>query len=357
MNTDALTSRYGKIHPSLQAHVNRVWTHLQQQSDKVASVTFLENFAKDHDVSLQTGTDVYRGMVVALKPDYALTGADVLWMHPHAYQCRAIYDGGTFEHVAVPSMEASAGVYKVSSVDDIGSQCEQTYTVVDSRVPYTPAATPQASYVNTAKADTLEHCAELAAQMQAGELVEHAFTNLFLKDTHHYVFYNHAFHKKGVVHVSPLMGYRTVRANGAIAGDRMHAREYVDVEALSDPKKQELYQKCWWDSDNAVNTYALRKPFDTLARVGTHYRLQQGCFAETPIHHAMATQDLYKLSADLNNLGLKRFGHVETQQIRLPVREETVVRLLRLGDFDILNPQYRDADNLLLPKHIVEQLF
>tara|TARA_B100001250_G_scaffold320460_1_gene283359 strand:- start:1843 stop:2922 length:1080 start_codon:yes stop_codon:yes gene_type:complete len=359
MNTDALSSRYAKIPARLQKYAEQIWSHLQK-SNKVVSAHFLANFEKDHDASLRYNTDIFKGLVVAVDPTYELTDADIMWMHPHAYQCRAIFEGGSFDKVTLPEMEASAGIYKVSSIDDIGTQCEETYTVVDTRMPYTRNGnTPQEAYDNTMKQETLENCASIAENMGSENIVDHAFTNLFLKNTSHYVFYNHAFHNKGIVHISPLMGYRAISSPGMIPADCLNEQYYVNVENLSDEKKVELFKKCMWEGDSPINTYALRTPFDTMSRVGTHYRLDQANFAQTPIHDKMNTRALYDLSANLNCLGLSRFGdHVETQHIRLPAKEDTVVRLMRLGDVQIINPEFTDTQgNLVIPRHIVEQLF
>ena len=358
MNTDALSSRYNTIPAHLQKYADDIWAHLSA-SGKVVSVHLLANFEKDHDASLHYGTDIFKGLVVAVKPDYKLTDADKMWMHPHAYQCRAIFEGGSFDEVSLPEMEASAGIYKVSSIDAIGTQCEKTYTIVDTRVPFERNGdTVQEAYDNTMKQEVLEQCNTLAGYMGTDTMVSHAFTNLFLKNTTHYVFYNHAFHNQGIVHISPLMGYRTVAQKGMIPADCLQEQQYVDVDKLADEKKVELFEKCMWEGDSPINTYALRTPFDTMPRVGTHYRLTQANFATTPVHNKLSTEALYNLSANLNSLGLSRFGdHIETQHIRLPAKEETVVKLMRLGDVPILNPELTDAHgNLVISRHIVEQL-
>lgn len=361
MNTDALSSRYGNIPPELQMYAQQVWRHLQQQADQTLTVHFLANFNKDHDVSLRLGTDVFKGLVVAVKPEYQLSDADRLWMHPHAYQCRAVFNGGEYTSTELPDMEASAGVYQVSSIDAIGTQCDKTYTIIDTRLPFTHAAsTPREAYENHQKRETLAHCHDVASFFGAEKLESHCFTNLFLKSTTHYVFYNHGFHNQGLVHVSPLMGYRQISAKGMLAADRLHEQQYVDVHNLEDEQKKQLFTKCQWDSDSPINTYALRATYDTMHNVGTHFRLKQANFATTPIHDKMKLEDIYNLSADLNALGLSRFGNlVETQQIRLPAKPETVVKLMGLQDqLKILNPEFVDErGNLTLPKHIVEQLF
>ena len=358
MNTEALLSRYSKIPAHLQKYAEEIWTHLKK-SDKVISAHFLANFEKDHDTSMHLGKDIFKGLVVAVKPDYEIREEDIMWMHPHRYQCRAIFEGGTFSEVELPSMEASAGIYKVSAIDDIGTQCDQTFTIIDTRLdrPAITSGTAQDAYKNTVKDQALEECHLIAEQLGTTNMVKHSFTNLFLKNTTEYVFYNHAFHNEGIVHVSPLMGYRTVSSQGMIPSDCLNEKKYVDVNGLSDEKKVALFNKCKWDGNSAINTYALRTPYDNMSRVGVHYRLSEASFAETPVHAQMSTRDLYHLSARLNDLGLNRFGdHIETENIRLPAKEDTVVKLMRMN-IPILNPELTDgAGNLLISRHIVEQL-
>ena len=155
MNIEPLKSRYAKIPAHLQKYAQDLWSHLSK-SGKVVSLQLLPNFEKDHDVSLKYGTDIFKGMVVAVHPDYPLSEKDIMWMHPHAYQCRAIFEGGTFNHLSLPDMEASAGIYNVSSIDDIGAQCNQRYTIVDTHLPFVnKAATPKQAYENNRKSETL----------------------------------------------------------------------------------------------------------------------------------------------------------------------------------------------------------
>tara|TARA_B100001093_G_scaffold513373_1_gene585171 strand:- start:925 stop:2007 length:1083 start_codon:yes stop_codon:yes gene_type:complete len=360
MYTEALKSRYdNKIPAHLQKYADNIWNHLIKSS-KVVSLKLLPNFEKDHDVSMQYGTDIYKGLVVAVHPDYPLSEKDIMWMHPHAYQCRAIFEGGTFDNVTLPDMQASAGIYNVSSIDDIGTQCNQRYTIVDTHMPFeNVASTPKQAYENNNKAQTLTECQRIAEIMGTRDLKEHVFTNMFLRNTTNYVFYNHAFHKEGIVHISPLMGYRTVSSDSVIAADCLNENDYVDVENMSNTKKIALFEKCNWEGDNPINTYALRTPFDTMNRVGTHFRLVKGNFAKTPIHAHMTTENIFKLSATLNNLKLERFGkYIEDQHIRLPVKHSTVIKLIQQGELPIINPEFTDAHgDLIIPRHIVEQLF
>lgn len=358
MNTDALVQRYGKIPKAIQEAAARVWEHLQAQQDKVVSVEYLANFNKDHDMSLRHGVDIYKGLVVTVKPDYALDDSDRMWMHPQAYQCRAVFEGGTFERADLPDMNASVGTYNASSIDEIGTQHDTRYTIVDTRMPIVrAAATPQAAYDNSLKHDTLDHCTQIAASMGCGDMVDHAFTNLFLKGSNEYAFFNHAFMHKGIVQISPIMGYRTVSQRGNFESDCLDEQQYVDVDKLSQEHKKQLFTKCQWDDDNTINTYVFRKPFKRLDNVGTHYRLTQGHFASTPIHDKMSIANLYHLTPDLTDLDIRGFGkRIQENKIQLPASHAIVQRLMQVEDFQILNPKYFKGGALHIPRNTVHQL-
>ncbi len=358
MNTDALARRYTKIPDAITQAAAQVWAHLQKQSDNVVSVEFLANFNKDHDMSLRHNTDIYKGLVVTVKPKYALDDTDIMWMHPQAYQCRAIYQGGEFEAMELPDMNASVGTYNTSTVDDIGTHVTNKYTIIDTRMPFVrSAATPQEAYDNATKHETLDHCAQIADHLQCGAMVDHAFTNLFLKGSGEYAFYNHAFMKKGIVHVSPLLGYRTVSAPGNFDSDCLAEEDYVDIGSLSPQQQEALFSKCGWDGDNTVNTYAFRKPYTKMTNVGTHYRLLEGHFSSTPIHEQMSIKKLYDLTPDLTGTDIRRFGdRVHDTSIELPVTPAIMKRLMGVEGFQIINPQYVRGESLHIPRNVVHQL-
>jgi hypothetical protein len=358
MNTDALAKRYGQIPAAIQHGVTQVWDHLQKQSDKVISVEFLANFNKDHDMSLRHDTNIYKGVVVTVKPDYALDDSDMLWMHPQAYQCRAVYEGGTMTHVELPDMNAAVGTYNTSTVDDIGTPVNTLYTIVDTRMPFVRAAsTPQEAYDNANKHATLDHCTEIAAAFGCDKLVDHVFTNLFLKGSGQYAFYNHAFMKKGIVHVSPLMGYRSVAADGNFDSDCFAEEEYVNIGHLSTKQQEHLFGKCEWDGRNTVNTYVFRRPYTKMTNIGTHYRLEYGTFASTPIHDKMAIAALYNLTPDLTRTKITGFGErTKETSIRMPVTHAIMQRLMDIEGFDIINPEYMADGVLNIPRNVVHQL-
>lgn len=355
MNTDALVKRYGKIPPAIHQAATRVWDHLSQQADHVVSVEFMENFNKDHDMSLRHNTDIYKGMVVTVRPQYALGEEDILWMHPQAYQCRAVFEGGGFDTVALPDMNASYGNYCASTIDEIGCQHDTKYTIINTRMPFVrTAATPADAYDNATKHETLDHCQEIANKLGCGEMVEHTFTNLFLKGSNEYAFFNHAFMNRGVVHVSPLMGYRTVTASGNFAADRMHENQYVNVDGLSREQKEQLFQKVQWGGNSPINTYVFRKPFDNMTNVGTHFRLVRAHFAETPIHEKMSIRDLYRLTPNLSDCDV--VGVNTDERIALPVTAGIVQQLMELEGFSILNREYLNDGKLMIPRNVVHQL-
>ena len=360
MNTDALVKRYGQIPATIQQGVAQVWDHLQAQSDKVVSVEFLANFNKDHDMSLRHDTNIYKGLVVTVKPDYALDDSDMLWMHPQAYQCRAIYEGGTMSNVQVPDMNASVGIYNTSTVDDIGTPVCTEYTIVDTRMPFVRSAnTPQEAYDNANKHATLDHCTTIADQFECGSMVDHAFTNLFLKGSGEYAFYNHAFMKKGIVHVSPIMGYRSISAAGNFDSDCLAEQDYIDVDSLDTDRQQALFKKCTWEGLNTVNTYVFRKPHTMMTNIGTHYRLKEGNFASTPIHHHMSIRALYDLTPDLTNTDITAFGkRVNETDIHMPITQNIIERLMDIEGFQIINPQYLNDEHneLKIPRNVVHQL-
>lgn len=99
------------------------------------SVTFLENFNKDTDMSLHYDKNIYKGVAIEFDNDYVIQEKDIAWLHPNLTQTTAIYEEGEFTKVKegydeLAPFNSCAGIYNIHSIDEIGTPMVKKYTIV-----------------------------------------------------------------------------------------------------------------------------------------------------------------------------------------------------------------------------------
>tara|TARA_B110000261_G_scaffold68729_1_gene80418 strand:- start:1245 stop:2261 length:1017 start_codon:yes stop_codon:yes gene_type:complete len=329
-----------------------VLDHLQQ-SEHFVEVKFLPNFQQDHDNSLLYGTAVYKGMIVSLKPEYNITDTDVLWLHPNNAQCRALFDGGHYQKVDdLPAMNASAGVYQTRNINALGDTVNNLYTIVDTHLVQAWTGTVQSVYSNKYQSEVLEQCKDIAHDLGSGDLVSVHYTNVLLKGTGIFHYYNGAYKDEGLVLHSPLIGYTKVSAKD-------HPSDWIDesnhLTDLSMDQYDSIYSKCDWNSCELVNTFALKKCLQPVHTV--QFQPINVSLSNTPIHNKLSPQQLVSMTPPPCNIPpfVEVYDHVRENKIKLPYSTELILKLLELrDDHDILH-MYNNGD-LLLPRHIIEKI-
>jgi len=322
-------------------------------SPHFVSVEFLDNFQKDHDNSLIHKTDVYKGMIVTVKPEYVLSSADIMWLHPNIAQCRAVYEGGVYQSTEeLPPMNASVGIYQTRNIDAIGNEVNDTYTIVDTHLRQSWKGPVQSIYSNKYQTEVLAKCKEQADCMGAGDLVSASYTNMLYKGVGDFHFYNTAYKDKGLVLVSPLVGYKMVDAKNHIS-DLID--ESTHLSNLSRSAMESIYARCDWEGNELINTYAFKQSTGDIA--GTHYRPLQISVSSTPIHKYLSLQQHIDMTPLAENVpdGQKMHEYAQEDEIKVPYTAKTMQQLLDLRDeFDVINMY--DNKFLTLPRHIVERI-
>ena len=341
-------------------HKAVVQAHLEK-SPHFIKVQFLSNFQLDHDNSRLHQQSVYKGLIVTVKPEYELTSADILWLHPNVTQCRALFKGGTYQKVGsdtydLPPMNASAGIYETQQIDQMGNEVRNTYTIVDTHLEQQWHGTVQSVYSNDTQAVVSDQCKAIATVMGADERVSTSFCNMLYKGAANFHFYNAAYKGPGLVLMSPLVGYKAVTATD-------HPSDVIrEDEHLSDMSRQDLhslYERCDWEGKEVVNTHAMKQFSGELSSVGNglHYRPLNVSVSLTPIHARLTPPQLLQMTPPAEHIPDSKAAHAHTAQnmIKLPYSDAVMQQLLQLKDqFKILN-MYSDG-NLTLPREIVQHL-
>ena len=95
MDVSDLVQRYGEVPVALKLEADKVWNHLQKQSEHIISAKATANFGVDDENTKLAGYKVHKGLIVGIKPGYQISAADS-WIHPNLNQCRSLFDGGEF---------------------------------------------------------------------------------------------------------------------------------------------------------------------------------------------------------------------------------------------------------------------
>lgn len=325
--------------------------HLKQSAHFI-SVKFLPNFQKDHDNSLLYGQDIYKGLIVTLNPEYEITAADVMWLHPNNAQCRALFEGGVYQQCSLPDMNASAGVYQTRNINALGDEVKDTYTIVDSHLSQEWRGTLQSIYSNKYQTEILKRCKDIAEEFGAGKLVSASYTNMLFKGSGNFHYYNAAYKDQGLVLQSPLIGYTSTCGKD-------HPADWIDesnhLNNLNKEQLDSVYSRCDWESCRLINTYAFKKSMGNI--VGKHFKPVSICLAVTPIHDKLSPKQLVEMTPRAMDIPEYKnvLDHVKENKIRIPYSQELALKLLELRDqHDILNMY--DTGNITLPRHIIEQI-
>lgn len=332
---------------------SKIKAHLTR-SPHFVDVVFLPNFQLDHDNSLLHQTEIYKGLIVSVQPDYVITSEDKMWLHPNIAQCRALFDGGAFQKTTgLPLMNASAGIYRTNSIDALGDEISKTYTVIDTHLEQQWQGTVQEIYSNKYQTDVLNQCKNIAEKLGAGELCSASYTNMLYRGSNSFHFYNAAYKDQGLVLLSPLIGYRMVNAKDHPADFIDETQHLVD---LNPQQLQSIYKKCKWEGHELINTAVIKQmlPIETK---GTQYRTVQVSVARTPIQDLLTPQQHLAMTPSNANIPLDQSCHkyLRNNKIRLPYNENNIQKLLALKDeFPILN-MYNNGQ-LTLSREIVARI-
>lgn len=330
----------------------RLITQHLKQSEHFIDVQFLPNFQKDHDNSLLHGRDVYKGLIVTLKPEYEITADDIMWLHPNNAQCRALFEGGSYQQCELPAMNASAGIYQTRNINALGDEVKDTYTIVDNHLQQEWRGSLQSIYSNKYQTEVLNKCKEIAEEFGAGQLVSASYTNMLFKGSGLFHYYNAAYKDQGLVLQSPLIGYVAVSGKD-------HPADWIDetnhLINLNEEQLDSIYSRCDWESCRLVNTYAFKKSMGNIS--GKHFKPVNICLSVTPIHDKLSPQQLVDMTPQAMDIPDYKDvqDHVKENKIRIPYSEEVALRLLELRDeHNILNMYSKGK--LTLPRHIIEKI-
>lgn len=329
-----------------------VLNHLKQ-SEHFVEVKFLPNFQKDHDNSLLYETDIYKGMIVTINPEYEITASDILWLHPNNTQCRALFQGGDYQKVSdLPATNASAGVYQTREINALGDDVKELYTIVDTHLTQEWRGSVQSVYSNKYQAEVLEQARGFAEQLDSGDLVSAHFTNVLLKGTGIFHYYNGSYKDDGLVLHSPLIGY-------SMQTGKDHPADWVDESShltnLNAEQLNSIYSKCDWDSCELINTYALKRCMKPVTSI--QYQPVQISVSNTPVHAKLSPQQLVDMTPRAEDIPeyMDVQEYAREDKIKIPYSNRTVLKLLELRDDHRILNMYSDGE-LTLPRHIIEKI-
>lgn len=355
MDTQQLTDRYNTIPESLSEGV-ALFKKLSTKPG-VRSVKLLSNFDKDLELSLHYGTDIYKGLVVEVSNDYKLTDNDRVWFHPELMKCRQLYDGKQNLDDKVSAFNSSSGIYSTYSVDELGGQTTNYFTILDTSDLKSSSEFLNAHIQNNSSMKEVysRYKFDLKSKPSDAKYVTE-YVSLF-KDASSYHFYNHAVREgeNKLLLQSSLMGYALVNTSSITGSDNL-TTEFMDINELAPKHVQRIYKDCKWEGDSVVNTAILRKGELYNNKIES-FRMVNGYFSSNNIQESMDLALLLKLTPRKENLpeGVQADAYTQRNVVPFEASEEMVGKLFKQHWKKLIASKYISGSKLILPRDLVEQ--
>jgi len=383
-DTTYLSRRYKNSIPhDVREGMHHIIGILNARKEHVQEVVFLENFSKDLEQSIVHASDIYKGLVVKMKPEFKFEKADIAWLHPNFAQVRAVYPGGEFDELRKKELDlgSSCGTYSVAHEDDIGTLQMTRYTIVDMHIPNVGArivkdwlrgstvkeayeqylTAPLKGYSNIQECAKAQ-CNELSEDLNVTEeAIQTWFTNVFHRDSGVIQFSNHSIVENGkgtLIQISPLYGYMMVKERCNVPSDLMSKDDFVNVSELKESQVQRIFSRCHW-GESAINSTALRKPIPNWGDFfsGQRYKMEEVHFASSEkVTPLMDPKYLHTMSALSHQIDKGRSAHHYEDKIQVVSSDEMIAKLLAMGKNRILNPDFYNEGHLYLPREWIKEL-
>jgi hypothetical protein len=368
MNKEELQKRYPNgIPDGLKEGVSYFET-LSQKSG-IRSVRLMSNFGKDMEQSLLNNTDVYKGLIVQVTTNYELSETDRSWFHPELSKARSLYDGKRkLSDIDLGEINSLAGTFSTYSVDEVGGQKINNYTIVDTAIPALPKTTVNhwivtRSTLKNVYKDYKTNKNEGKTLQQAGQSLRDEIggtpklTNEYIslyKGANSYHFYNHVIKSDGeaLVLQSALMGYSLQNKNGEIASDAL--KGFMEINELSPAHRTRIYKDCSWSSSSLINTQVMR--LGDLVK-GEPYRMVKAVFSPNNVTGLLDAATTLQLTPTRANIpkGVPCDEYTERDIIPFALKEETIHKVMKNHWRTLISSKFIRGDKFLLPRSIVEK--
>lgn len=406
---DYTSSVYGKAQPSSVEQAKNAVVHvLNNQSELVKSVVFLENFNVSKVETAVSGELRCTGLAVTLDSQYKLSPKDSVWLNGLYGECASVYPlsgkdsklnklsksmiepkdsrlvAGIYEK---PGVDALTGESKIdrfciinASAAHLGRKIVNGWakTGVTLRDAYENAATKALTAADGTQYDNLGAFtsalnAQLAAKFGALEPSTTQVSNTFIRGKAGSVVYlNGAVTNSdgALCHVSPLHGFVKFPASDSrlFYPSNLLSHSYLDVTALSEPQRVSIFKRAKWAVDTTVNPFALRKPIQqwqsALPQPVEVYRMNCGYFGcDERESAALPTKTILQMTPTAAHVQETSDAehayprHVREDRVRLVADDMSVAKLVAMRDcYQILNKEIYDGKFLNLPRELAERL-
>ena len=314
MNKEALQKRYPNgIPEDLQEGVSYFET-LSQKSG-VRSVRLMSNFSKDLEHSLIHKTNVYKGIIVQVASNYELSESDRAWFHPELSKARSLYEG---KHELpnggeLGEINSLAGTYSTYTVDEVGGQTVNYYTVVDSAAPALPQTTVNHWIVT--RSSMKDVYSDYKTNKNDGETLQQAGQSLRDK----------------------------------IGGTPTLTNEYISL--FKGANSYHFYNHV---IKSLIHTHVMRMG-DTVK--GEPYRMVKAVFSANKVMGLLDASTTLQLTPTRANIpeGVSCDEYTERDIIPFALKEETVHKVMKDHWRSLISSKFIRGDKLLLPRAMVEK--
>lgn len=366
---------------------------LKKQSELVEEVTVLSNFSIDSCSTLKYGQLVTQGLVVKVKPSYAMSKEDMSWFHPNIGAGRSLFSlkeplsQSVLQSVEFENVNCSVGEYLSTTPDEFGSSEVSHHLVVDSAPNFSSmyssflnsgftAGEVQAQWKSNGRQESTHLRNRSVAGVVNSDPMYSDTTSDILTDMHSIFFTNDVVKQKDgelLMKSSALGGFRqydlTSKTRMFYPATLGTSSNYYKWDAMKTQNVNRIAATCSWSADQEIpfNTQVMTPP----ALKGAEIRTMEDSYEMTGLtslvmrlNHLSNDAAIIDKMAPADVLSLTPEHNVDSISAPIDSGHEVFQKLMAnlvsiqqtCPEFQLLNPKFVKGGRLSLPLNVYKQI-
>jgi len=366
---------------------------LKKQSELVEEVTVLSNFSIDSCSTLKYGQLVTQGLVVKVKPSYAMSKEDMSWFHPNIGAGRSLFSlkeplsQSVLQSVEFENDNCSVGEYLSTTPDEFGSSEVSHHLVVDSAPNFSSmyssflnsgftAGEVQAQWKSNGRQESTHLRNRSVAGVVNSDPMYSDTTSDILTDMHSIFFTNDVVKQKDgelLMKSSALGGFRlydlTSKTRMFYPATLGTSSNYYKWDAMKTQNVNRIAATCSWSADQEIpfNTQVMTPP----ALKGAAIRTMEDSYEMTGLtslvmrlNHLSNDAAIIDKMAPADVLSLTPEHNVDSISAPIDSGHEVFQKLMAnlvsiqqtCPEFQLLNPKFVKGGRLSLPLNVYKQI-
>ena len=369
-----------------------VMSTLEKQVEHVKEVTVLSNFSIDKSNTLKYGQLVTKGLVVRVKPSYAMSSEDMSWFHPNIGAGRSLFgieqplSKSVLQSVVFENDNSSVGEYLTTTPDEFGSSEVSHHIVVDSAPNFSSmyssflnsgftAGEVQAQWKSNGRQESTHLRHRSVDSLVTSAPLYSDTTNDILSDMQSIYFTNDVVKQKDdklLMKSTVLGGYRqydlTSKTRMFYPASLGTSSNYYKWDAMKTQNVDRIAETCSWSAEQIpFNTQVMTPPAIKGAAIRTmedSYEMTGLTSLVMRLNHLSGDASIVDKMAPADVLLLTPEHNVESISAPIDSGHEVFQKLMAnlvsiqkiCPEFKLLNPKFVKGGRLSLPLNVYKQI-